>query len=299
VVDPDGDVRLLKKEEAREPSGDLQAPEVLTGDPVDQQADLYSVGALLLAALGRTTESRDALRERVRAIATRAVRLDRQARWTSASEFANELEQAAGDRLPSKEAFVEFLRDERAKAKIRACVRPSVTSIPDADIELLEPATDDDEDPDGAAALVPLGSTSFDPRFAATSKIPGERSHARRSRPLFLLLAGASLALVAGGAWALMHDWSEGSSPTALEAKVSPGNAELVAEPETQSAEEPAQQDPAGETARGPVRLRPRPTVTAVLPPVPATSHKASAARAPAKRKPPPVRPTTYDPEGI
>jgi hypothetical protein len=83
---------------------------------VDQQADLYAVGSLLLQLLNHQKDAHegDAMVNRVRAVATRALRLDPNERWSSAAEFASELTQAAGIRLPPLEALAVYTRDQGA-----------------------------------------------------------------------------------------------------------------------------------------------------------------------------------------
>lgn len=212
VVDPDGSVRLRSREASVIAPGNLQAPEAIGGAVIDQQADLYSVGMLAMAAVERSTNEDDGVRERVRAVAARAVRLDPQSRWPSALEFALELERAAEGQLPTRDVLAAYLRRGNPVPPTRA----SVTSIPDSEVELLEPEPEAASAPwDDTVGGLDRAPVSFDPRRMATSLIP-EEAPRRRARWLWL---SAVVVFVGGAAWAFTRVVEESDAPLAGEAR--------------------------------------------------------------------------------
>src|SRR5690606_14890276 len=110
LIEPDGSVRLRPLDEAVALPKNLVAPEVALSAAVDQQADLYAVGVLLLGLVQRHLAhgGEDSILVRLRAVAQRAIRLAPGARWTSAAEFAEEVAHAMGARLPSADALALF-----------------------------------------------------------------------------------------------------------------------------------------------------------------------------------------------
>lgn len=325
LVDPDGSVRLRSGHAAVAAPGTVQAPEAIGGAVVDQQADIYSVGLLTMDAVERATVEDPGVRERVRAVAARAVRLDPRARWKSASELAQELEKAAGEGLPTRNALAAYLQN---RSSVVPGQRPSVTSVPDSEVELLDPAPDDCNlvAPEPASAIsgerlahcpdrefalperqparpsdadeLGRAQVSFDPHRLATSLTPEETP---RKHPIRWLWATLSLALVGSASWTLTRMALEPDTPLATETSTDPTEGELVAPPEIDEALPPAgsstTQEMAGRATRPPER--PSPSVTGVLPAAPAPVLSGSSGRLPLKPKEKPQRNTTYDPEGI
>jgi hypothetical protein len=282
VVEPDGTVRLRSRTEAVAQPGDLQAPELVSGGEVDQQADLYAVGTLLLQVLNahRTTYVGDAMVERVRSVAIRALRLDPGERWPSAAEFAAELRQAAGARLPAAEALVVYTRDQRVRRdsdrpEVSAMVSPfALARVPDLCV--------DEFDEDRPMML-------FDSPSSASSLTPESRSVQRAHRPRrrALWLGLAATLLVASGALL----WWQGRVDEAPLAREAPLRAVPAFETAGAVIEERTPEPP-------PVASLAVPTARDEHSPVAPTGAPAQSARS-RKAAPAKQRPLTYDPEGI
>jgi hypothetical protein len=302
IIEPDGSVRLRAIEEAIELPGDLRAPELDGGAPVDQQGDLYAIGALLLGLILRhdVEGESDAMLERLRVVATRAVRHDPLSRWASAAEFAEELENAAGARLHSAEALVVFTRDQQSRVEADARATPVLSRLP----PLPRPQEAPYEPVDRQALAVPIdldqegGVELIAEPAVATSGLP-HPSPPRRSLKMFASLCIAFV-LIGGVAFAL---WNDDPAPIAETSDTSPKGAEpglttAPRDPEPVLATIDVGGDVGSPKAASPLDLSTRPTSSGSFAPLGTSANP--------KKPPPPNKPnterrnsSTYDPEGI
>jgi hypothetical protein len=194
-IQPDGSVQLAKEAEAVEASESLRAPELAQGE-LDQQADIYAVGAILMqmdAARG-SSERGDALSDRVRSIARCALNLDPNARWASASEFADELEAAAGARLPAKAALFMFARDQLEVTAVLPSTPQAARALLPARVPALSVAPAALHSPPRDGVLLGQGALAIS---GAPPSLPRRAPWSRRRSAL--VAAGLALATLCGG----------------------------------------------------------------------------------------------------
>jgi hypothetical protein len=113
IVGVDGVSRLLRTCRIRRPGAlpkngtETLAPEVLSGAPIDQRADVFSVGALLSRALGVEPA---AGATQLAALAARAMAAVPDKRFPTAAAMATELRRIAGSKLATSTQVAEFVR---------------------------------------------------------------------------------------------------------------------------------------------------------------------------------------------
>lgn len=308
-VDPDGTVRLCPRDEALEPSGELRAPEEFGQGTIDQQADLYAVGALVLAAVERGRSEGNTWVGSVHSIATRAVRLDRRARWASASEFAAQVEAAVGSQLPSQQALCLLLRSksgavtsasevkdnvpntELENVRGPTSVRPSIVSLADSDVQA-------DESIDEETTVL-----GFEGARPATSTVPGGIPSPQRTPwPKSRWTGTAAVIFVGAASWGA-YSLVTLRGPQSAEVRPSLRGEIASIQVESLTVSAPPTDSPAISASTGPdwetLDARPRPSATGTFPPAPTPNAKPVTAPRSGKPKARSPRPSTYDPEGI
>jgi hypothetical protein len=158
-----------------------RSPEELEGLPIDARSNVYSLGAVFLAAVTAPDGERLALPAPVEAVVRRAMAIEPEKRYASATEFVVTLASAFGLRRYAGKAerrpkavprALEPLAPPKAPPEADApprTLRPPEPIAPDAG---REPARDQ-----GEARLAPVGS-------APSGETPGpSRPPARRARP--------------------------------------------------------------------------------------------------------------------